>query len=757
VQTFVSRRPLDRLHVGAWAAVAAVALTVALVAAQHALAGGGSQSLATAGQMPSAQPQSTHAPALLSAPAAAAISARLGVDESSFHLVGLRAANPAQHFTSAFSRDGAVTLAAGRGGTLRLALHSYGSYATQRLLTPNGMQTAAASITYHYSGLSAVYRNGPLGLEQTFNVARRPDTAAGPLVIEMTLGGSTLRAHVSGTRVLFGGGGSPLSYDGLRVVDATGRVLAARLVLAHGELRIVINDRGARYPLHVDPYIQQGGNLTGTGESANGFFGLGGAISPDGSTVIVGAPQSSTGVAYVFGFSGGSWTQQAALTLADAPSSAYFGDAIALSTNGDVAVIGAPNAGVTAIFTRSGSTWTQADVIDEPAHIVGFGDSVALSAAGTTAVIGDSGALSGSNVSTAFVYDGSGASWTQASEFDPAGESSNGDTFSTPSVAISADGQTAIFGNPANKGGDGSAWVYSRSGNSWSEQAGPLSGTGAIGAAGFGAAVALSSNGNTAAIGAPNDNCYDGAGYVFTRSGSSWSQQSAKLGNIGLIGSCPQGGPTFGESAAISADGTAVLFGGGDPAVFHFTGGSWGEFQTDLLGGGGVGLSSNGALALSTCPGCGVNGRGQAYVYDERSLIVFNPPLPVLLAVVPSSPQTVIGDRLLRGARAARAGSVTVRYRVNVKGSVTFQLLRGEPGVRVNGACVQSAVGISGAHCTRPVMVAHSTLGMHKGVNHFVIPGSSFGKAGRYTLRLIANRPGERRSALLTRTITVKG
>ena len=97
------------------------------------------------------------------------------------------------------------------------------------------------------------------------------------------------------------------------------------------------------------------------------------------------------------------------------------------------------------------------------------------------------------------------------------------------SVALSADGNTALIGAPADGEYTGSAFVFTRSGSTWTQQGGRLTGGGTIGEAWFGESVALSSDGNTALIGGPSDNHAVGGAWVFTRSGSTWMQQGEKL------------------------------------------------------------------------------------------------------------------------------------------------------------------------------------------------------------------------------------
>ncbi|MFX4589172.1 hypothetical protein ABTB15_19525, partial [Acinetobacter baumannii] len=88
------------------------------------------------------------------------------------------------------------------------------------------------------------------------------------------------------------------------------------------------------------------------------------------------------------------------------------------------------------------------------------------------------------------------------------------------------------------------------SGGSWSQQGSKLVGTGAVGNANQGRSVSLSADGNTAIVGGYGDNGGAGAAWVFTRSGGSWSQQGSKLVGTGAVGNAQQG-----VSVSLSADG----------------------------------------------------------------------------------------------------------------------------------------------------------------------------------------------------------
>src|SRR6516164_946031 len=110
------------------------------------------------------------------------------------------------------------------------------------------------------------------------------------------------------------------------------------------------------------------------------------------------------------------------------------------------------------------------------------------------------------------------------------GSSASSDAVQGTSVALSADGNTAIVGGPSDNGDTGAAWVFTRSGGVWTQQGPKLVGSGADSPALQGFSVALTADGNTAIIGGFNDNTSaGGAAWVFTRSGGVWTQQGCRL------------------------------------------------------------------------------------------------------------------------------------------------------------------------------------------------------------------------------------
>ncbi|MFN9028966.1 MAG: SdrD B-like domain-containing protein, partial [Betaproteobacteria bacterium] len=141
-----------------------------------------------------------------------------------------------------------------------------------------------------------------------------------------------------------------------------------------------------------------------------------------------------------------------------------------------------------------------------------------------------------------------------------------GDFFGS-AVALSADGSTlavgaygeasaatGINGNQADNSapGSGAVYVYTRSGGTWVQQA-YLKGSNSSSGSVFGNDLALSDDGSTLAVGAAGEG--SGAVYVYTRSGSTWSQQAyVKASNADF-------GDRFGRAVALSGDGSTLAVG----------------------------------------------------------------------------------------------------------------------------------------------------------------------------------------------------
>ena len=410
--------------------------------------------------------------------------------------------------------------------------------------------------------LTEWYVNDSRGLERGFTVASRPGSASAPLTLDLSIRGD-LRPVVSmdGRTVSFtdAQGGTALNYSGLTVFDADGDTVTANWrALGDDRLRLRVEDAGARYPLTIDPIVQQA-YLKASNSAALDTFGY--PVAVDGNTVVVGARSEdsnatgvngnqasnsagNSGAAYVFVRSGAVWSQQAYLKASNTEAGDAFGASLAIS--GDVIVVGAP-----------------------------------LEDSNATGVNGNQASNGATDSGAAYVFVRPGGVWSQqaylkASNTGGAGLGNLGDLFghcvavSGDTVAVGAPGEdsgaTGVNGNQTSNGaaGSGAAYVFVRSGAVWRQQA-YLKASNTEGNDEFGFSIAIS--GNTVLAGArgessdatgvkgtqtSNGAAGSGAAYVFVRSGAVWSQQAyLKASNTDV-------GHEFGLSLAVSGDAAVV-------------------------------------------------------------------------------------------------------------------------------------------------------------------------------------------------------
>ncbi len=298
------------------------------------------------------------------------------------------------------------------------------------------------------------------------------------------------------------------------------------------------------------------------------------SISGDGTYVIVGAAgvdigvNTGTGAAYIFSRSGATWTQQAKLIASDAADSDMLGTSVSITTDGVYAAIGAGgfnnHKGAAYVFMRTGVTWTQQAKLIASDAAAGwyFGeDSIAISVDGTYIIVGVRGSSSTTNVQgCAYIFSRSGTTWTQQAKIEGLGVATDGQF--GKSVSISNTGTYAIVGawedDISTKDRQGSAYVFIRSGTTWSQQA-KLTASDGTALANFGSSVSMSSDATKVIIGAVSDGLYKGAAYIFSRSGTTWTQQ-AKLTASDKVSGDAAG--AVGNSVAISSDGSRVVLGG---------------------------------------------------------------------------------------------------------------------------------------------------------------------------------------------------
>ena len=354
------------------------------------------------------------------------------------------------------------------------------------------------------------------------------------------------------------------------------------------------------------------------------------SVAIDGDTAIVGAylddrdasggdSKVASGSAYIFTRTGGVWSQQAKIVASDRTFITFFGHSVAI--DGDTAIVGAysesrnadgaiskTDAGAAYIFTRTGDVWSQQAkiVASDRSENDNFGYSVAID--GDTTIVGAyneehdvSGGASKNNAGSAYIFTRTGGVWSQQTKIVASDRESN-DNFGY-SVAI--DGDTTIVGaqnedhdvsGGASKNNAGSAYIFTRTGGVWSQQA-KIVASDRESNDNFGYSVSV--DGDTTIVGAQNEDhdvsggdskVASGSVYIFTRTGDVWSQQAK------IVASDRSENDNFGYSVSVDGDtaivgaqnedhdvsGSASKNNAGSAYIFNRTGGVWSQ-QTKIV------------------------------------------------------------------------------------------------------------------------------------------------------------------------------
>jgi len=355
--------------------------------------------------------------------------------------------------------------------------------------------------------------------------------------------------------------------------------------------------------------------------NTNALDQFGRSVAIDGDTIVVGAKSessnatgvngdqdnniaSASGAAYVFVRSNGSWSQQAYLKASNTGFVDQFGISVAI--DGDTVAIGAPSedsnatgingdqtnnlasdSGAVYVFVRNGGSWSQqayikasnTDAADKFGSVVALsGDTLSVSAgfedSNTTSVNGNDNNNDAEDAGAVYVFFRSEENWSQQA-YLKASNAEAGDIFGH-SIAIDEDtiivgahledsNAMGVSGDESNNDAEfaGAAYVFTRSGGDWSQQAYLKASNNEVDDR-FGTAVAV--HGDTLVISsfegsnatgvngnqAINFASRSGAAYMFTRSANSWTQQAyLKASNTGVQ-------DQFGASMALAQD-TVVI------------------------------------------------------------------------------------------------------------------------------------------------------------------------------------------------------
>ena len=393
---------------------------------------------------------------------------------------------------------------------------------------------------------------------------------------------------------------------------------------------------------------------------------FGNSVSISGDYAIIGAREDDdggerSGSAYLFVRDGETWTEHAKLTASDATTDDFFGGSVSIS--GAYAIVGAYSGGPGSayLFVRDGQSWTEQAKITASDAAEGdwFGLSVSIS--GNYAIVGafmddDGGDRSGS----AYLFVRDGQNWTEQAKLT-ASDAAASDEFG---FSVSISGDYAIVGSIFDDDDgerSGSAYVYVRDGQNWPEQA-ILTANDAAGGDWFGSSVSI--DGNYAIVGAifDDDGGTDvGSAYLFVRDGQNWTEQAK------LTASDAAADDFFGGSVSISGD-YAIL----------------GAREND------AGASNSGSAYVYSGIIVGIDderaGLPTEYMLSQNFPNPFNP-ITTIEYSLPSRSEVSLIIFNLRGQEIARlvneekpAGAHTVRWNAsNVASGIYFYRLQAGP------------------------------------------------------------------------------
>jgi hypothetical protein len=309
-----------------------------------------------------------------------------------------------------------------------------------------------------------------------------------------------------------------------------------------------------------------------SGAGGGEYFGIVVGLSATGTTLAVGAHLAdfdrtgNAGKVYVFTYAEGRWVRQAELHAGDVTEQSHFG-VLALSPDGDTLAVGAysadytrQRAGKVFIFQRSDGVWTQRAILQPKEAAPGdcFGINLAMSAdakvLGVAAYCATTAGVSGAGA--VYVFSRTGDVWTEEVRLEsaaPAVQANAG-----VRISLSADGNTLAVGeyHANNSGGPraGNAYVFTRAYGAWTRQS-LLQASDASPDASFGCSVSLSGDGNTLIVGAYGSDHEAGRAYVFTRTRNSWFERAQLRADDTVAGD------NFGIRVAMTPDGATLGIG----------------------------------------------------------------------------------------------------------------------------------------------------------------------------------------------------
>ena len=326
-------------------------------------------------------------------------------------------------------------------------------------------------------------------------------------------------------------------------------------VIAIGSLQSLIKV----YSWNAGSWTQRGSSFVGLDPHYHAL-----SLSLDGNTLSLGGSSTNFQHVQVYDWNGSTWTQRGLDILGELPEEGTAVN-VSLSDDGSTVAIGSPLyngeniVGRVRIYSWNGSSWIQAgnDIFDDSEYNYDHGWSVSLSANGATVAIGAPAKLNNPNYwGASRIFAWNGTDWEQKGGTIDA--LAVNDRFGW-SVSLSSDGDTVAIGAYLNVGSgqfEGSVRVFIWNGSTWGQKGNSIHGETGFDYSGY--SISLSSDGNSIAIGAHNNEGDNGAhsGHVriYSWDGSSWIQSG-----MDIDGEAEN--DHSGQSVSLSADGNVVVIG----------------------------------------------------------------------------------------------------------------------------------------------------------------------------------------------------
>lgn len=486
------------------------------------------------------------------------IAETLGRDNKSYHIVQngehLKSNTLSLNVDTEYKKDGITFTKENKSLTMNLL----GSQAAiPEIVSENKVQ-------YQRGNITEWYVNSPLGVEQGFTVNKSPQNRNenGKVILEIGIDlDNDLQArqsqnHRSINFVNSEQEDTVFSYTGLFAFDSSGKELPSEMKLLDSKIEIAVDDRGAIYPIVVDPFIEVQEIFPSDVNPMDVSWQFGGTVSISGNTALVGAIHADAfnGQAYIFDRDNatGFWSETQILTASN--NGSFFGNCV--HVDGDTAIVGSLNIfsglqGDAYIFERDpiSNLWSEVDNITGSTGAPGdfYGISCSLEESSGVAMVGANLAFGGEG--RVYVYERDMSNmWNEVQILIPSG----GVPLLQYGFKLNFQGNTAAVGAPSRIDAmpllTGEVYIYERDMMGMWNEFQILTGSDSVDGDSFG--VDVDFDGDNMVIGASQFNMNEGKAYIFER-----DTMTNMWGEIQILtATVPIMGEFYGSNVSISGD-----------------------------------------------------------------------------------------------------------------------------------------------------------------------------------------------------------